>query len=183
MAAVSTFPARSTLQRGPNLENLPATVTQQNPSEFARLAKRKHDTLEDHDAFETSKKQRLQYRLPNSQPKFTSRTLPARDAAVSHKPAVKDSVTHIDYKQNQNAVQQTAEYSARPIIAENVSVTQSNAAPSGSTRAVKQDEKRTLRSQGGGSRYKSELAQYFANYDDIVSNEPQEPGSSPVAAL
>ena len=39
-------------------------------------------------------------------------------------------------------------------------------------------DKRTLRSQDGGSRSKSELAQYFPNFDDIVSNDPKEAGTS-----
>ena len=38
-------------------------------------------------------------------------------------------------------------------------------------------EKRTLRSHDGGSRSKSELAQYFPNFDEIVSNEPKEVGT------
>ena len=38
-------------------------------------------------------------------------------------------------------------------------------------------DKRTLRSHDGGSRSKSELAQYFPNFDDIVSNEPKEVGA------
>lgn len=37
-------------------------------------------------------------------------------------------------------------------------------------------EKRSLRSHDGGSRSKSELALYFANYDELVSIEPKEPG-------
>ena len=41
---------------------------------------------------------------------------------------------------------------------------------------VAEKERRTLRSHDGGSRSKSELAQYFPNFDDIVSNEPKEVG-------
>lgn len=37
-------------------------------------------------------------------------------------------------------------------------------------------DKRTLRSQDGGSRLKSDLATYFANYDDVITDAPQEPG-------
>lgn len=38
------------------------------------------------------------------------------------------------------------------------------------------EDKRSLRSHDGGSRSRSELAQYFPNWDDIISNEPQPPG-------
>ena len=37
-------------------------------------------------------------------------------------------------------------------------------------------DKRSLRSQDGGSRSKSELALYFPNYDQLVSIEPKTPG-------
>ena len=55
-----------------------------------------------------------------------------------------------------------------------LSINTSSSAQSG--RKVEND-KRTLRSHDGGSRSKSELAQYFPNFDDIVSNEPKEVGS------
>ncbi|KAF1992609.1 hypothetical protein K402DRAFT_409322 [Aulographum hederae CBS 113979] len=38
-----------------------------------------------------------------------------------------------------------------------------------------QDEKRTLRSQAGGTRLKSELAIYFQNYDDVITDAPKTP--------
>lgn len=37
-------------------------------------------------------------------------------------------------------------------------------------------EKRSLRSQDGGSRLKSDLAIYFPNYDDIITDAPKKPG-------
>lgn len=40
-------------------------------------------------------------------------------------------------------------------------------------------EKRTLRSQDGGSRSKSELSHYFNNYDQMISLEPPKPGKLP----
>lgn len=38
------------------------------------------------------------------------------------------------------------------------------------------DDKRSLRSKDGGSRSKSELAQYFPNYEQMLSFEPIPPG-------
>ncbi|KAI9811345.1 MAG: hypothetical protein M1827_005505 [Pycnora praestabilis] len=46
---------------------------------------------------------------------------------------------------------------------------------SASTRLAQQSDKRTLRSQDGGSRFKSDLSLYFPGYDEMVSNEPKEP--------
>lgn len=43
-------------------------------------------------------------------------------------------------------------------------------------RATKKPDKRILRSQDGGLRSKSELALYFANYDELVSIEAKNPG-------
>ena len=46
----------------------------------------------------------------------------------------------------------------------------------GADKTVKAVDKRTLRSQDGGSRSKSELSLYFPNYEELVGNEPKEPG-------
>ena len=43
-------------------------------------------------------------------------------------------------------------------------------------RKVKDDSKRSLRSHDGGSRSKSELAQYFPNFDEIINPEAKEKG-------
>ena len=44
------------------------------------------------------------------------------------------------------------------------------------TQTQKRADKRTLRSQDGGSRLKSELFIYFPNYDDIINDAPTEDG-------
>jgi hypothetical protein len=41
-------------------------------------------------------------------------------------------------------------------------------------------DKRSLRSHDGGSRLKSELASYFANYDELLSTEAKQPGRLPL---
>lgn len=47
----------------------------------------------------------------------------------------------------------------------------------------KMEEKRSLRSHDGGSRSKCELAQYFANYEEILSLEPRETGEIRMSRL
>ena len=44
--------------------------------------------------------------------------------------------------------------------------------------AISQDERRKLRSEHGGSRSKTELSQYFPNFEDMLSLEPPDPGQS-----
>lgn len=44
--------------------------------------------------------------------------------------------------------------------------------------ATSQDERRKLRSEHGGSRSKTELSQYFPNFEDMLSLEPPDPGQS-----
>ena len=41
----------------------------------------------------------------------------------------------------------------------------------------KELERRALRSHNGGSRCRSDLALYFPNYDEFISNEPQDTGA------
>ena len=53
---------------------------------------------------------------------------------------------------------------------------QNNALTVNTPNALKQTDKRNLRSHDGASRSKSELAPYFPNYDELVSIEPREPG-------
>jgi hypothetical protein len=48
-----------------------------------------------------------------------------------------------------------------------------------STASSQSQEKRSLRSHDGGSRLKSDLAIYFANYDDIIAGIPKPDGMSP----
>src|SRR5579862_3879535 len=38
-------------------------------------------------------------------------------------------------------------------------------------------DKRKLRSQDGGARFKSDLSLYFPGYEEIIGNEPKEPGT------
>lgn len=50
------------------------------------------------------------------------------------------------------------------------------AASSSNIPGIDQEDKRTLRSKGGASRLRSELSLYFPNYDEIINDEPKEPG-------
>lgn len=56
-----------------------------------------------------------------------------------------------------------------------------NARGHGRTNVVRSndDAQRRLRSQDGGSRFKSELALFFPNYDNVLNGEQSEPGKLP----
>lgn len=180
MAAISRAPPRSALHRGASVEKLPAIATHK-PSESTRLTKRKRDASQDYDGSEFVKKQRTQSQVP-SQWESNLRTSTGKTAPVSQHTAVKDSVTQTHQPQNQDAVRPSVDRGSNLLTNANALAFRLNAAVTGPTKAVRPDEKRTLRSQDGGSRIKSELALYFANYDDIVSNEPKEAGRIHVQA-
>lgn len=179
MAAISRPSVRSTLQRGASLEKLSATVTQQNPSETTRLAKRKRDPSEDHGNLDITKKQRVQ---PPSQvlvrPKSILRTSTQKSPLEPQATALKDNVTQTEQSHIQVTVQPTVAKDFSPVTDDSVFAVTANGLAKEPFQSVKKEEKRTLRSQAGGSRSKSELALYFANYDDIVSNEPKDPGKT-----
>lgn len=60
---------------------------------------------------------------------------------------------------------------------DDVSTPKSNGAAAGLTVPGQQSQdKRSLRSHDGGSRLKSDLSIYFANYDDIIADAPKAPG-------
>ena len=50
----------------------------------------------------------------------------------------------------------------------------------GGATSASQEEKRKLRSKDGGSRAKTELAQYFPDFDEMLSLKPPDPGNSPL---
>lgn len=56
------------------------------------------------------------------------------------------------------------------------SVPNGNAGASSASADAQNPDKRSLRSQDGGSRSRSELFLYFPNYEELISNEPKQTG-------
>ena len=172
MAAISMPPVRSTLHSG---ASLPATVAPHSLPR-TRIAKRQRDLSQDHDEPQTPKRQKVQDHAP-SRPNIKLSTATANNAFKAPSTTVKDVVTQTEQSQKQNAVQPAVDHGSANDIAGAPITSHGKTVAKGPAKIIKQIEKRTLRSQDGGSRSKSELALYFANYDDIVSNEPREPGT------
>ena len=171
MAAISIPPIRSTLHSG---ASLPATVAQHKLSR-TRIAKRQRDHSEDQDGPQGLKRHKGQDPAP-SRPSTNFSTAAAKNAFKAPSAPVRDVVTQTEQSQQQNAVQPTVDHDST-VTDTGVSIaSEEKTVAKGPAKIIKQIEKRTLRSQDGGSRSKSELALYFANYDDIVSNEPRDPG-------
>ncbi|KAI4139467.1 MAG: hypothetical protein L6R39_006275 [Caloplaca ligustica] len=136
--------------------------------------KRTRDPSTDHDDRKSPKKFH-----EDSKSTFSSRILKVyrRKPAISNieAPALDEVVTPIAAKPAQPAqptliVQPS---SSNPTIANSISGSTAHD-PSIQERtpvATREANKRSLRSQNGGSRFKSELASYFADYDDILTDE------------
>ena len=173
MAAYARPSARSSSRRGGRDQF--ATAIQQNPSDSIRLGKRARDPLTKADKSHSSKRQRLSSpEVSRSQAKSHSNG--TESGAESDELVTRGVEPHAEQSRSLNPVQQTntsnravinGNKSANPVISESTS-------PSN---AVKERDKRTLRSQNGGSRSKSELSWYFPNYEELLNDEPKEPGT------
>ena len=173
MAAISIPPLRSTLHSG---VSLPATVAQHNLPR-TRIAKRQRDHSQDHDGPPAPKRQKSQDHAPSRPNTIILSTATANNAFKVPGTVMRDVVTQTEQSPKQNAVQPIVDHGST-MTSTGASITsQEKTVAKVPAKIIKQIEKRTLRSQDGGSRSKSDLALYFANYDDIVSNEPREPGT------
>lgn len=125
-------------------------------------------------------------------PRASSRKRPACDATPDPRPPTKVSRTpHGDLYRNTNGVVQplaVAEHDAPP-AGHGAAPAGPAPQPAGADKlavpapaASQAKDKRSLRSQDGGSRLKSDLAVYFSNYDDIIAGASQPAGTFPCPA-
>lgn len=169
MAAVSRPHVRSSSGRSASLEEPPPTLSQQNLSDNTRLGKRPRDpSLKANDS-RSIKKAKLLPRYSNS-PRHTPGINDEKSATA---PGTVDAGAQVEQPQNVDAVQPRGHNN--PTSTSNGAHLASHAVGRASE-AAKQIEKRTLRSHAGGSRSRSELSWYFPNYDELVNDEPREPG-------
>lgn len=163
MAAFSRPSLRSSFRQSASLDNVPPT--EQNCGKFTRETSR---TIDNH----TVKRQKL-YEQDFAHAKAITRTrfnkdflAPAR--RISKNPVKLASTTEISGAPVPQ-VPNVLTSSKHPTVRRKVTTTEN-------ARIIKKSDKRILRSQDGGSRSKSELALYFANYDELVSIEAKNPG-------
>ncbi|KAL8939089.1 MAG: hypothetical protein Q9211_002902 [Gyalolechia sp. 1 TL-2023] len=173
MAAQSRLALRSSRRGSVGLGELPATVIQGKPPSPATSRKRTRDPSTDHDDRKSSKRSH-------------ENTLTRRIATVySAKPSSKnvaapasDDVTQIATGPRPPLAQSTSVVQHAPHDPTIVNAVQSSD-PGGSSSGkngsvtVDKSDKRSLRSHDGGSRFKSELALYFADYDEVLGHGPK----------
>ena len=175
MAAFPRLPVRSSSRRSASLDELPPTVVQQNPSDNTRLGKRLRDPPVQANESRSIKKQKLHSQEP-APPRATPRSNDAKPSTASGTVAARDAETQVEQPPSLDAVQLKGNHGSTATINDIESARQDVERANSPAEAAKQSEKRTLRSQAGGSRSKSELSWYFPNYEELVNDEPREPG-------
>ncbi|KAL8783371.1 MAG: hypothetical protein Q9213_004690 [Squamulea squamosa] len=175
MAAQSRLALRSSSRSSQGLDDLPATVIQRNPSPVHNK-KRPHSLSANYDNGTLIKRARndLDNTLKSNNIKVYSRKL---NAGIFSAPAAEatKAVTRDPPPQSTPIVQQPRNNPTIDPTIDSSLVSNANNSPSLKTlhtATVNRVDKRSLRSHGG-SRFKSELALYFADYDEVLSDEPK----------
>ncbi len=187
MAASTRLLLRSSARnKNTSLEEVPPTDIQQNPLPNTRRGKRGRDSSPGSASNASVKKQKAKERddtLPKAVRSEVQKSLPIRDRSSTDavtqvgrsrrsEPPVQEQQQHQPVNGSITAAQNAQSFANNKKFSINTNGT-TNTNGNGA-----QPEKRSLRSQAGGSRSKSELALYFTNYDELVSIEPKEPGES-----
>ncbi|KAL9586363.1 MAG: hypothetical protein Q9203_003890 [Teloschistes exilis] len=177
MAAQSRLALRSS---GLDLNELPSTVIQRNPSPFD-TRKRTRPFSNDHQCRHPTKKAR-------KEPVDTSTSTRSGIKTYGKRPGTRPNPNAVPAADE--AVTQSTPNSPTP-PAQPAPVVQPTLHPLPTTKStdqtkrhksaierrkpqdVKKVDQRSLRSHDGGSRFKSELALYFADYDEILTDQPK----------
>ncbi|CAL8575181.1 hypothetical protein XPA_001121 [Xanthoria parietina] len=165
MAAQSRLALRSSGPSSQGLDDLPATVIQRNPSPVN--TKKRTSTNHDGENFTKRTRNDPDNVLKPRNVKFYSRkqgannegslTQVARDPPAQSTAASVQQPSRPPHDRNQSLISTTLE---------------SPSPESQTTATANKPDKRSLRSHGG-SRFKSDLALYFADYDDVLNDEPK----------
>ncbi|KAI4101406.1 MAG: hypothetical protein LQ339_005055 [Xanthoria mediterranea] len=165
MAAQSRLALRSSGRSSQGLDDLPATVIQRNPSPVN--TKKRTSTNHDGENFTKRTRNDPDNVLKPRNVKFYSRkqgannegslTQVARDPPAQSTAASVQQPSRPPHDRNQSLISTTLASPSRG---------------SQTTATANKLDKRSLRSHGG-SRFKSDLALYFADYDDVLNDEPK----------
>ena len=184
MTASSKPSLRSSSRRNSALSHSPATVVHHHNTSTpaTHLRKRAHGFLSSNNCHQVQvvKRQKLTSKALSPPKSFPGNHVAKTLVAASPNPS---TVTHPTVNSHPNsritsAVQPQTNGTlvtngeAHPHLVSNSTQTSKEKAP------LKETDKRTLRSQDGGSRSKSELSLYFPNYEELIGNEPKETGMS-----
>ncbi|KAI4202470.1 MAG: hypothetical protein LQ350_002553 [Teloschistes chrysophthalmus] len=178
MAAQSRLALRSS---GLDLNELPSTVIQRNPSPFD-TRKRTRPFSNDNQCRHPTKKARKEPidtststrsgiktygKRPGTRP--NPNAVPAADEPVTQ--STPNSPT--SPAQPTQVVQPTRHLPAATTNPTDQTKRYKSAIEKETPQDVKKGDQRSLRSHDGGSRFKSELALYFADYDEILTDQPK----------
>ena len=184
MTTPTRLPIRSSARnRYLSLEEVPPTDIQQNPLPNTRRGKRTRDSSPG-SLSNASLKKLKSHEKDNRRPKRDLDDEYRKDLPLRVRNGTKDAVTPLGRSrrsepplkpQHQHAAVNGSTLPSQPAqTSPNIQKPINNT--SDTTKHTAPPEKRSLRSQAGCSRSKSELALYFTNYDELVSIEPKEPG-------
>lgn len=170
---------RNTTHADPSVN---ATVDTSKPSPIiTRPAKRAHDHVSGSRGLHLVKKQKFDTDFV-SRPRIAARKYLAKSISPTKKPSATLPTTSSVNSQIATAYQPPANGTIVPNDTSNTkngsSICESTRARAvkDSKKAAGEVDKRTLRSQNGGSRSKSELSLYFPNYEELIGNKPKEIG-------
>lgn len=173
MVAPSRPSLRSSTRRSAGLAESPATAIHQNTSittSISRLKRARRSSSLDHEP-QSIKKQKVRFGIA------TRSTQPARPRDATKAP--EDSVTRLtvaSHVVNGDSPASTAKAIDQSSQHVTLHPTSSPISDTPATASAQQADKRALRSHDGGSRLRSELALYFPNYEEIMSDEPRKAG-------
>ncbi|KAL9117161.1 MAG: hypothetical protein Q9187_006306, partial [Circinaria calcarea] len=175
MAAPPSQTLRSSSRRNSTLRASSPAMIPSSPATY--LGKRAHDSLLANDYPQITKKQKLGRQL-FAHPKSAARNHAAKAfaAVAANSTALPNPTVNPDFSsRTTNAVQPPANGTITSNGHGHAHAGQtSKSTQTTNGKGKKESEKRTLRSQDGGSRGKSELSLYFPNYEEIISNEPKD---------
>ena len=175
MAARSRLSLRSS-HKGASLDESSATAAQHVPSTTKR-GKRARDLLPDNDSINKPLKAPKLSTRNRVRPKVVVQ-VGGDDSPISALQVPTSSATHVKSEHN-NSVQPNTNGSG--LSGSQSTIADSQHGQQIGTSTGRMVDKRSLRSHDGGSRSKSELEQYFPNYEELVSIEPKELGKKEIS--
>ena len=177
MAAFPRSRVRSSSRRSQSLDDLPPypTVIQQDPSDNTRLGKRPRHTSVTANELPSTKRQKIPLQNP-APSKSSPQETDAKPSTTSGTVFVRNAGTQAEQPPDPGAVQLRSSNDSTLTTNGNHVTGRNTKSAFAQTGTAGESDRRTLRSQAGGSRLKSELSWYFSNYDELVNDEPREPG-------
>ncbi len=173
MAALSRPSLRSSARK--NADRELHAIDSQMPSTTTPRGKRTRDSSLGNESNASSKKFKPDP-PPSTRPKAVPKPQAQKSLPIRDRPNTKYAVTHVVRSCKPDPVPVRGSPNGSMVATTTLNGHSIDAKIAEPAHNVHQVDKRSLRSHDGGSRSKSELAQYFPNYEEIISVELKEPG-------